>query len=340
MRDISYIRVEVSAFCENNIVVLFSCNNFTILKLFDSLQIKMTWINTVLVVNAIMLMMTASAYKILPSLLRMRSICSSLSDDDKKDFDEALKSLGPVWDRKLNEKDSEVYDKIRKNQEEKAEEIYRKYPFEEVSLPILPDCNNYYSGKFGDYFWHQNSDQVYVYIPIDDSVLKGDIHIKFEARNVEVKVHDEKLISFQCLERIIPDGSFWIIEQDQAGKRYLQLDLEKRFRMINWKSLFGEAVEEDVHNIEARAKMMEKLFAANKGMSRLTGVPAETISEINEEYFNKISAPVDSQPTIFGEMEDGTKSNFGKGFNDDDDDDDDELSFDDLKVVDTEAVNE
>ena len=30
-------------------------------------------------------------------------------------------------------------------------------------------------------------------------------------------MNDEEIISFQCLERIIPDGSFWVLERDNAG---------------------------------------------------------------------------------------------------------------------------
>jgi hypothetical protein len=105
-----------------------------------------------------------------------------------------------------------------------------------------------------------------VYIPIDDAITKNDVKVKFEAREVSVEILGEEIITFQCLERLIPDGSFWVMERDKEGQRYLQLDLEKRYRMINWKSLFGEAAPEDVKQIEDNSKsMMEKLFAANKG---------------------------------------------------------------------------
>jgi len=148
-------------------------------------------------------------------------------------------------------------------------------------LPVLPDCNNYYSGKFEEYFWHQNSDQVYVYIPIDDDVTKADVKAKFEAKQVTVTIKGEEVIQFECLERIIPDGSFWVIETDKKeGKRYVQLDLEKRFRMINWKGLFGEAQEEQVDDSAKRSQMLEKLFAANKGISKLTGASPESIDEM------------------------------------------------------------
>ena len=196
-----------------------------------------------------------------------QKLYSSNQDEnfDGKEFEAALKSMGPLWDKKLSSADNSVLNSIRDDQIAKAEEIYRDYPFEHTALPLLPDCNNYYSGKFGEYFWHQNADQVYVYIPIDEDVTRKDIDATFEARKVVVKIKGKDEISFQCLERIIPDGSFWVIEVDKDGKRYIQLDLEKRFRMINWKSLFGEPREEEAQALEDRAQMLDKLFAANKG---------------------------------------------------------------------------
>jgi CS domain len=174
-----------------------------------------------------------------------RRFSTTLKSFDPKEFNDALNAASTQWGKggafkKGN--DPELFDEIRKEQSARAlEDIYRKYPFENVSLPILPDCNNYYSGKFGEYFWHQNADQVYVFIPIDDSICKKDVTAKFEAKKVTVSVKGEDVIEFDCLERIIPDGSFWVFEEDrQQNKRYLQLDLEKRFRMINWKNLFGE----------------------------------------------------------------------------------------------------
>jgi len=132
-----------------------------------------------------------------------------------------LKKAGPVWNGIGNSKDSEdsstTINKIRQEQEAR-EEIYREYPFQETMLPVLPDCNNYYSGKFEEYFWHQNADQVYVYIPIDDEASKSDVDVTFDVKRVAVKVRNQEVISFECLERIIPDGSFWVFETDKNKK--------------------------------------------------------------------------------------------------------------------------
>jgi hypothetical protein len=225
---------------------------------------------------------------------------------DGNEFNEVLKAQSSVWGKYgafSNEKNKEIFDAIRKEQEARAEDIYRKYPFDNISLPILPDCNNYYSGKFGDYFWHQNADQVYVYIPIDETVSKNDIKANFEAKKVTVYVKSEEVIEFECLERIIPDGSFWVMETDKkSNSRYIQLDLEKRFRMINWKSLFGEAIKEEVEMLEKsrQSEMLKKLFSANKGVSKLTGIDPETIEEMqkNPDLYNMLSGDIDTTPRI------------------------------------------
>lgn len=222
---------------------------------------------------------------------------------DAREFEDVLKRApgSSIWNGGVGGTNEDVLRQIRDEQVAKAagEEIYRKYPFEETQLPLLPDCNNYYSGSFGEFFWHQNADQVYVFIPIDETVGKKDVEVKFQAKSVEVKVSGAQVVAFQCLERIIPDGSFWVVEASQKdGRRYIQLDLEKRFRMINWKNLFGVPVTEgggaeakSTTDLESRSKMLEKLFAANKGMSRITGESAESVNDMldNEDLVKMIS---------------------------------------------------
>lgn len=232
------------------------------------------------------------------------------SDFDPLEFENALKKMGPVWgNKKMSPGDEETYEKIRKSQEAQQnseEQIFRQYPYENIKLPILPNCNDYYSGKFEKYFWHQNSDQVLVYIPLEgeraERLTKKDINVKFEARKVTVNIEGHQEIMFQCMDRIIPDGSFWTFETDlETGDKYLQLDLEKRFRMINWKTLFGEPIEETaVDDDTRRSEMLKKLFAANQGMSKLTGAPPESIKEMmkNGELTKMISNKVYNGPEV------------------------------------------
>ena len=227
------------------------------------------------------------------------AISSNNADFDAADFEKALKSMGPVWNT-ANSDDKAIIDGLREEQDEqeKKEEIFRKYPFDNVKLPILPDCNNYYSGKFGDYFWHQNADQVYVFIPVDGSIGKNDVDVKFEAKRVVVSITGKDSFSFDCLERIIPDGSFWVFEEDKndKSKKYLLLDLEKRLRMINWKNLFGPAPE--LKSPSEQNDLLQKLFAANKGMAKIMGDGAspESIKDMLQD--EKLMRSITEEPNL------------------------------------------
>jgi hypothetical protein len=258
-------------------------------------------------VAALAVLCGASAFHMQASRMATRARQISLhmqstdedSTFDPKDFDDALKSVGPVYN-KLG-MDEDVFNEFKKKQDEKAEEIYRVYPYAEIELPVLPDCNNYYSGEMGDYFWHQNADQVYVYIPIDEEIKRKEIKITFAAKKVDVRIRGEDVVSFDTLERIIPDGSFWVFEHDKDGRRFLHLDLEKRFRMINWKNLFDAApVEDDATTQQNRAKIMEKLFAANKGMSKLSGIEPESMQELmkNGELAKMVAQEIYADPSV------------------------------------------
>jgi tellurite resistance protein len=249
---------------------------------------------------------------------------SADSGFDGKEFEEALRNLSPAMGKKSDNAD-EIINDLRK------EQISRKYPFGDYTdlLPMLPDCNNYYSGKFGDYTWHQNADQVFVYMPIDDSITKRDIEIKFEALYVDITVNDERLVRFDTVERLIPDGSFWILETDKDGQKYLQLDLEKRYRMINWKNLFGEAPKVVEGEAEERRKMLESLFSANKGMSKMTGKEPESMDEMmknkelmkmikevnqNPEFLESLDSYEEGMDTMqMGEIEDDGEEDNGEG---------------------------
>jgi len=163
-----------------------------------------------------------------------------------------------------------LLDEVVAQQDGREEQVHRGYTTEGSSLvlPKLADCDNYYSGVSGDFFWHQNSDQVFVFFPIDDTIGKEDVDATFAARYVRLRIKGREEISFPCVERIIPEGSFWVMERDPtSGQRYVMVDLEKRFRMINWKNLFGNlpAVSDSSKKSddERRAEMMEKLMGLN-----------------------------------------------------------------------------
>ena len=244
--------------------------------------------------------------------LRKESTVESSEDKfNPLEFENALKSFGDIGGF---DKDNKIIDDIRKANTDN-EEIFRKYPFNETNpeLPILPDCNNYYSGKYGDYFWHQNADQVFVFVPLNESISKSDIHIKFEAKSVTINISGNKLIDFKCNERIIPDGSFWIIETDSKKQRYLQLDLEKRYRMINWKNLFSDEINSNIQIDQEgrRTEMLEKLLKANKGMSKLLGNEPENINEMlqNKDLMNSITSEINTEPPVI-DFDGATEENF------------------------------
>lgn len=187
--------------------------------------------------------------------------------------------------------------------------IYRKYPFHDAELPILQDCNNYYSGQYGNTIWHQNSDQVFVYIPIGDDTSTNDIGVKFQVNRVDVYVAEKVIWSFNTMDRVIPDGCFWVLETDQSnGKRYIQLDLEKRYRMINWKSLFELSFEEREKMASVQqSDLLSKFYAANKGLAGLSGAPIESMEEMtrNDEFMEAIKGPSRESTIARGTDNDG-----------------------------------
>ena len=114
------------------------------------------------------------------------------------------------------------------------EVIFRKYRHQTLGLPILKDCDNYYSGNYGDSFWLQNADQVFVFIPIINEVKQNDISVSFTASSISISIDNDKVPVesrqqvLPCAEKLIPAGSFWTLESDNLGQRYIQLDIEKR----------------------------------------------------------------------------------------------------------------
>jgi hypothetical protein len=180
-----------------------------------------------------------------------------------------------------------------------TEVVGREYKFHHLKLPHLVGSQNYYCGIYRNCFWHQNADQVLIHCPLNPVAKTKDIRATFEVFNVSLRVNDIPLVSFICPERIIPHGSFWTIENDIDGEPYIQIDLEKRYRMLNWKSLFGELNnsssvtdnnQRETHLDEKKSKVLQRLLDANKGLSKITGLPPETISDImnNEDVLNEI----------------------------------------------------
>lgn len=222
------------------------------------------------------------------------------------------------------------------------EEVYRKYPFENYDLPILPDHDNYYSGKYKEFFWHQNADQVIMYISFSnitntETITKKDITSEIQAQSIKLSVLDKVVLEVKLFDKIVPDGSFWVIESDaNTGEKYIQLDLEKRFRMINWRRFVFEKEESSQSLDERRAETLKKLFQANKGISKLTGNAPETIEEMtdNEQLMKMIGNDVNAEPQVI----DGTFEEMEYVKNNMDDFKIDLGNDDDRKIIDTEEL--
>lgn len=265
-------------------------------------------------VVALLCVLCVQAFRYLSPILHSRRsparFHSSESEFDGRELDQILSSVGDRLDG--IKQDKEAYNAIKEaTTADTKEDIHRTYPYEQQGLPVLPDCNNYYSGSHGDIFWHQNADQVFMYIPVDNSVGKSDVKVNFEAKKVTVYLRSQEVVMFPCAERIIPDGSFWLFETDKDGKKYIQLDMEKRFRMINWKGIFSrETPETSAQQTQKRAEILEKLFAANQGMSKLSGVPPESMREMmsNGDLTRMIADEIYAKPQVSTIDEQGQES--------------------------------
>jgi len=124
-------------------------------------------------------------------------------------------------------------------------EIHREYPFSHLTLPMLRELNSYYSGSFKGRFWHQNADQVFAFIPVIEKIKQTQVKVEFDAKSARVVVMGEEIMKLDFFDNIIPDGCFWMFETDQFGMKYILLDLEKRYRMVNWNSLLAGIVDRD-----------------------------------------------------------------------------------------------
>jgi hypothetical protein len=267
-----------------------------------------------------------SCFSLIPPLLHRSNWKSNLFET-KETVTENSKTLEKGSEfSKLDETDivtairSQTFDPL-----DLKEERFRKFQFQKYNLPSLSDCNNYYSGKFGTSFWLQDADHVLIYLPIvDDSLESKDIKMKFEASKFIISLNPPHNVPVQHTvnlpEKVIPDGCFWTIEEcnpkddsmPMIPKRFIQLDLEKRLRMLNWKNLFKDAPvlsEEDAEFEDNRKNdLLEKLYSANKGMSKLAGVDEddnlsfETLEEMknNPDLMRSITSEVNIKPHIVG----------------------------------------
>lgn len=100
---------------------------------------------------------------------------------------------------------------------------------------------------------HQNEDQILIHIPLRDvareakgrdrisadRINSGDVELAVTASTISLSIQGNPIFKAVPLFRaVIPDGSFWTFEVGGTDKkRYIQIDLEKRQRMVNWNRL-------------------------------------------------------------------------------------------------------
>lgn len=178
--------------------------------------------------------------------------------------------------------------------------LLKPYPFDKLGLPFLKDSGKYESGKFGDLFWHQDTDHVYVFYPVPDDLRRSEVTIRFDYQHVIIKINDEERLSFLCYDRIT-ESSLWSFEYDNNGKKYIYIDLEKRLRYVNWKGLFGGLPNNGlVDTPEERMKVLQKIYQANQGLAKLSGEgtrPASMEEMLeDEDMMSRIYANVDTKP--------------------------------------------
>lgn len=191
------------------------------------------------------------------------------------------KVLSPTKEENENfkERAKKVWGKTKSGQE-----LYRIYPYQDIGLPVLFDVNNYYSGTFGNIFWHQNADQVLIHIPLHeydgDNLVRRDIDSVFDHEFIKLTIKDQTILSFKPIQKIKPDGCFWSFERSSNGVRYIQLDIEKKFQYSNWKGLFADIPDRELEDLDLRSQMLEKLYKLNQAV---TDGSSKTIEEMLQD---------------------------------------------------------
>ena len=87
--------------------------------------------------------------------------------------------------------------------------------------------------------WSQNGGEVSVSIPIPSALKGRDVSVSIKPQGLDVALRGEPVITGTLETRVLPDESFWSIEEDgdDEGKR-LQIWLEKQEDFREWEILF------------------------------------------------------------------------------------------------------
>ena len=88
--------------------------------------------------------------------------------------------------------------------------------------------------------WTQNSIELYVYLPVEDSVRLRDVEVKIEPRRITVGVHGSPMIAGELEAEVAPDECMWEINDDD-GDRKLYIVLWKTLR-ARWLDIFSPSL--------------------------------------------------------------------------------------------------
>mmetsp|Transcript_42406 Transcript_42406/g.76130 ORF Transcript_42406/g.76130 Transcript_42406/m.76130 type:complete len:284 (+) Transcript_42406:31-882(+) len=99
--------------------------------------------------------------------------------------------------------------------------------------------------QVGKYTWkipagdEADAEEVYVYVPIEDSIKAKDCDVKIGKKTLKVglKGQEEAIIDDQLWKEINADESSWEIEKDSSGKRCIILTLMKKGKWDRWEYL-------------------------------------------------------------------------------------------------------
>jgi len=89
--------------------------------------------------------------------------------------------------------------------------------------------------------WSQRGAEVALRIPIDGATKGRDLSVAIRPDGLDVKVASEggkSLVSGTFETKVDPDVSFWSIEEDGDGRKFVEITLEKTDDYLEWEYLF------------------------------------------------------------------------------------------------------
>jgi hypothetical protein len=162
-------------------------------------------------------------------------------------LEDPLRSVSYDWEGRdiANPEDALDFAGERERQEAAREKRSWMKPYpNDTELPQLASNSIYPQGGFNEYLWQQNSDLVWLFVPVQNSISKEDVNISVTASTVDVVMEGEHLLSFRPYGTVKNTESFWYFE-DVGERKYVLLELVKALPYRTWDWLFQLPPEED-----------------------------------------------------------------------------------------------